>query len=119
EVAVDANGSRFARSPAGIVGLAASRLAIEAELRRRVRALPGVLLLTEVDVLAPVHQDGCIVGVRWQRRDGSAAATMAAALVVDCSGRGSRGPAWLREWGYPPPAEERVEIGLAYTSAYF
>jgi 2-polyprenyl-6-methoxyphenol hydroxylase-like FAD-dependent oxidoreductase len=119
EVAVDANGSRFARSTAGIDGLAVSRLAIEAELRRRVRALPGVRLLTEVDALAPIHEDGRIVGVHWQRRDGSAAETMAAALVVDCSGRGSRGPAWLREWGYAPPTEERVEIGLAYTSAYF
>lgn len=119
EVAVDANGSRFARSTAGIDGLAVSRLSIEAELRRRVRALPGVRLLTEVDALAPIHEDGRIVGVRWQRRDGSAAETMAAALVVDCSGRGSRGPAWLREWGYAPPTEERVEIGLAYTSAYF
>jgi 2-polyprenyl-6-methoxyphenol hydroxylase-like FAD-dependent oxidoreductase len=119
EVAVDANGSRFARSPAGVHGLAVSRLAIEAELRRRVRALPGVRLLTEVDVLAPVHEHGRVVGVRWQRRDGSAAQTTAADLVIDCSGRGSRGPAWLREWGYEPPAEERVHIGLAYTSAYF
>ena len=119
EVAVDANGRRFARSPAGVHGLAVSRLAIEGELRRRVRALPGVRLLTEIDVLAPVHEDGRVVGVRWQRRDGSAAETMAAAMVVDCSGRGSRSPAWLREWGYEPPTEERVQIGLAYTSAYF
>src|SRR6187402_2668015 len=38
EVGVDANGMRFARSPAGVHGLAVSRLAIEVELRRRVRA---------------------------------------------------------------------------------
>lgn len=119
EVAVDANGRRFARSPAGVHGLAVSRLAIEVELRRRVRGLPGVRVLTEVDVLAPVHEDGRVVGVRWQRRDGGAAETMAAALVMDCSGRGSHSPAWLHEWGYEPPAEERVQIGLAYTSAYF
>ncbi len=119
EVAVDANGQRFAAGAAGVHGLAASRLAIEAEVRRRVRALSGVQLLTEVDVLAPVHENGRVVGVRWQGRDGSAAQTMAATLVVDCSGRGSRGPAWLQEWGYAPPAEERVQVGLAYTSAYF
>jgi 2-polyprenyl-6-methoxyphenol hydroxylase-like FAD-dependent oxidoreductase len=119
DVAVDANGSRFAASTTGIDGLAVSRLAIEAELRRRVRALSGVRLLTEVDVLAPIHEDGHIIGVRWQRNGGSSAETLAAALVVDCSGRSSRGPAWLSEWGYAPPTEERVEIGLAYTSAYF
>ncbi len=44
---------------------------------------------------------------------------MAAELVLDCSGRGSHGSAWLRQWGYEPPPEERVQIGLAYTSAYF
>jgi 2-polyprenyl-6-methoxyphenol hydroxylase-like FAD-dependent oxidoreductase len=119
DTAVDANNQRFAQSTAGIHALAVSRLAIEAELRRRVRALPGVRLLTEVDVLAPVHEDGCVVGVRWQRRDNHLLETMSAALVVDCSGRGSHGPAWLSEWGYAPPPEERVQIGLAYTSAYF
>ena len=124
EVAVDANGQRLARSPLGVRGIAASRLAIEAELRRRVRELPGVRLLDGVDVTAPVHEDGRVVGVRWHRRDTDALADaqpqlLAAALVVDCSGRGSRSPAWLREWGYEAPAEERVHIGLAYTSAYF
>ena len=122
EVAVDAGGRRFARASVGIAGLTASRLAIEAELRRRVRALAGVRVLTEVDVVAPVHEDGRVVGVRWRAHDGQSdtpAETLPAAFVVDCSGRGSRSPAWLREWGYEPPAEERVQIGLAYTSAYF
>src|SRR4030095_4456160 len=45
--------------------------------------------------------------------------TLHAALVVDCTGRGSRSPAWLRDWGYDAPPEERVTIGLAYSSAYF
>jgi 2-polyprenyl-6-methoxyphenol hydroxylase-like FAD-dependent oxidoreductase len=119
EVAVDANGRRFARRPAGVHGLAVSRLAIEAELRRRVCALPGVRLIAEVDALAPMHEDGRVVGVRWQRRNDGAADKINASLVVDCGGRGSHSPAWLREWGYEPPPEERVQIGLAYTSAYF
>ena len=124
EVAVDANGQRLARAPLGVRGIAASRLAIEAELRRRVTALNGVRLLDGVDVIAPVHKDGRVVGVRWQRRDTGSLTdgqpqTLVAALVIDCSGRGSRGPAWLREWGYEAPVEERVQIGLAYTSAYF
>ena len=119
QVAVDANGRRFAPSAAGVNGLAASRMAIEAELRRRVRVLSCVRLITEVDVLAPVHEGGRVVGVRWQGRDGSEPQVMFASLVVDCSGRGSHSPAWLREWGFEPPPEERVHIGLAYTSAYF
>ena len=118
EVAVDANRARFARRPAGVLGLAASRLAIEAELRRRVRALPGVHVLDDVDVQAPVHGEGRVVGVRCRGGDAEPQ-TLAAALVLDCTGRGSRSPAWLREWGYDAPPEERVTVGLAYSSAYF
>ncbi len=48
DVAIDANGRRFARGDSGLMGLAVSRLAIEAELRRRVRMLPGTRLVTDV-----------------------------------------------------------------------
>ncbi|MCW5634168.1 MAG: monooxygenase [Rubrivivax sp.] len=120
DAAFDASGQRLVRSPLGTTGLLASRLAIEAEIRRQVRALPNVRLHTGVDVLAPVHEAGRVTGVRWQPHGvADAAQTLAAALVVDCTGRGSRSPAWLREWGYEPPPEERVTIGLAYTNAYF
>ncbi len=120
EIAIDANGRRFARGAVGFPAMAASRLAIEAEVRRQVRALPNVRFMTGVDVSAPVHESGRVVGLRWQPHGGQGAAqTLAAALVVDCSGRGSRTPGWLREWGYEAPPEERVTVGLAYTSAYF
>ena len=120
DIAVDANRARFARRPAGVMAVAASRLAIEAELRRRVRALPGVHLLDEVDVHAPLQAEGRVSGVSFHRRDAAAQPeTLAAALVLDCTGRGSRSPAWLRDWGYDTPPEDRVTVGLAYSSAYF
>jgi 2-polyprenyl-6-methoxyphenol hydroxylase-like FAD-dependent oxidoreductase len=124
DVAVDANGQRLARASLGVNALACSRLSIEAEIRRRVRGLPNVRVLDGVDVIAPVHEDGRVSGLRWQPRNDDNRAdaepqTLAAALVVDCSGRASRSPAWLRDWGYAPPAEERVQVGIAYTSAYF
>ena len=120
DVAVEANGRRFARTTLGSTGVGASRLLIEAELRQRVRGWPRVRIVAGVSVLAPTHDAGRVTGVQLQRADGATAVeTWPAALVVDCSGRGSRSPAWLRDWGYEPPDEERVTIGLAYTSAYF
>ena len=122
DVAVDANGRRFAQGKSGLMGLAVSRLAVEAELRRRVRALPGIRMVTEVDVLAPVHDSsaGRVTAVRYRARAGGRdEQVLAAALVVDCTGRGSRSPWWLREWGYEQVPEERVVIGFCYTSAYF
>ena len=122
DVAVDANGRRFARAVSGLMGLAVSRLAIEAELHRRVRMLPAIRMMTGVDVLAPVHDAsaGRVTQVRYRSRaDANGEHTLAAALVVDCTGRGSRSPAWLRDWGYEQVPEERIQIGLCYTSAYF
>lgn len=117
-----AGGRRFARGVSGHTGVAASRLAIEAEVRRRVLAMPGVRALTEVDVIAPELDAaaGRVTGVRLRHRDAAGAdQTLAADLVVDCTGRGSRAPAWLTAWGYDAPAEERVTVGIAYTTAYF
>ena len=121
DVAVDANRQRFARGPSGLMGVAISRLALEAELRRRVRMLPPVRMVTGVDMLSPVHDAsaGRITAVRYRSHAGAADETLGAALVVDCTGRGSHSPSWLRQWGYEQAPEERVVIGLCYTTAYF
>src|SRR5690606_4612688 len=104
-----------------------SRLAIEAELRRRTRMLPRVTLLTEVDVIEPIFDPAArrVCGVRMIRRgpgshprSDTTGETVAADLVVDCTGRGSRSPTWLDGWGYEPAREQRVRIDLAYASAY-
>jgi len=40
-------------------------------------------------------------------------------LVVDASGRGSASPAWLESFGFAPPEEERIEIGIGYTTRVY
>jgi 2-polyprenyl-6-methoxyphenol hydroxylase-like FAD-dependent oxidoreductase len=73
DAAIDANGRRFAQGDSGLMALAVSRLAIEAELRRRVRVLPGTRIVTNVDVLAPVHDSsgGRVTAVRYRSRAGA------------------------------------------------
>lgn len=44
---------------------------------------------------------------------------MAADLVVDATGRGSKAPQWLEALGYEAPVEEHIEIGLGYTTRLF
>jgi hypothetical protein len=46
DVAVDANDRPFAQGKSGLMALAVGRLAVEAELRRRVRTLPGIRIVT-------------------------------------------------------------------------
>lgn len=119
DVAFDANRERFAACHGGLQALVASRLAIEAELRGRVLGRPNVRAIMRVAVLAPSHAGGRVVAARWRAGPDGAEHELAADLVVDCSGRGSQAPRWLREWGYDGPTEDRVEIGISYTSAYF
>jgi 2-polyprenyl-6-methoxyphenol hydroxylase-like FAD-dependent oxidoreductase len=122
DVAVDANRQRFARGPSGLMGVAISRLALEAELRRRVRMLPAVRIVTGVDMLSPVHDvsAGRVTAVRYRSHAGAGdEQTLGAVLVVDCTGRGSQSPSWLRQWGYEQAPEERVVIGFCYTTAHF
>ena len=39
--------------------------------------------------------------------------------MIDATGRGSRSGQWLTDLGYQRPAEERVKIGLSYTTCEF
>jgi hypothetical protein len=51
-------------------------------------------------------------------RAGGAEETVAADLVVDATGRGSRTPAWLAALGYAGPPEERLVIQLKYATRH-
>ncbi|MGQ0845771.1 MAG: FAD-dependent oxidoreductase [Sporichthyaceae bacterium] len=54
--------------------------------------------------------------VRGVRLDGGA--ELAADLVVDATGRTGRTPTWLAEAGLPVPAEDRLDVDLAYVTAH-
>lgn len=108
------------RFTTGRKGLFMSRPFLEAGVRRRIRALPNVAFLSESDVVGLVSTGDRVSGVAIKRRGGDAATeTLAANLVVDAGGRGSRAPLWLEEMGYERPEEERIEIGVGYTTRLY
>jgi 2-polyprenyl-6-methoxyphenol hydroxylase-like FAD-dependent oxidoreductase len=99
-----------------------SRPLLEATVRMRLLELPNVRVVERCDVLGLIATPGRdrVIGVRLLRRKaGSAEESLMADLVVDASGRGSRGPAWLEELGYERPQEESVKIGVTYTSCEY
>lgn len=57
-----------------------------------------------------------VVGVKVQADDHEAPTTLAAELVVDCTGRGSRLPALLQRWGYAAPRESAIKVRITYKS---
>lgn len=110
------------RFASGVEMIAMTRPYLEAEVRRRVLALPQVRCLDAHDVLGllttPDHAR--ITGVRIRARsDGAAEQTLHAELVVDATGRGSATPRWLEALGYPLPAEEAVTVHVGYATRTF
>jgi 2-polyprenyl-6-methoxyphenol hydroxylase-like FAD-dependent oxidoreductase len=106
----------------GIGGVGVSRPTLEAAVRARVLALPNVQAREgcNVEGLLTAAGEDRVVGVRLvDRQAGGVEETLAADLVVDAGGRGSRGPAWLEEAGYERPAEEEVRIGVGYTTRFY
>ncbi|MEV6490764.1 FAD-binding monooxygenase [Actinoplanes sp. NPDC051633] len=116
------SGHRMRPARTGLMLVCAGRPFLEGHVRARLRAMPQVRFLDRCDVvgLATASDSGRVTGVRVLRRtDGSAEELLAADLVVDASGRGSRTPAWLEAAGYPRPEREEVRIGLGYATRIY
>lgn len=106
------SGYRLRQAHSGVLGLVASRPFLEGQVRARVQALPPVSFLERADVAGlDITAGRRVTGVHVRDRAGDHV-QLPADLVVDATGRGSRTPVWLAEWGYQPPAEERIPIGL-------
>ncbi|MGW4156817.1 FAD-dependent oxidoreductase [Micromonospora chersina] len=108
------DGHRIPRVASGLAGLCVSRRALEAYVRDRVRALPNVEIRDRCEAVG-LAEGGAVTGARVLPRGGREE-RHDAELVVDATGRGNRGPTWLAELGYQPPAEERVDPRTVYVS---
>lgn len=89
-----------------------SRGHLEWQIRRRVTALPNVRIV-HCGVTEPQYDPATeqVTGVVLD--DGE---LLPADLVVDASGRGSRLPVWLEQWGFDRPPEDSVKVGVTYAS---
>jgi 2-polyprenyl-6-methoxyphenol hydroxylase-like FAD-dependent oxidoreductase len=110
------------RVSSGLTVSVQSRPLLEGTIRRRVHALPNVRILEEHDAeglqMNAAHTAVTGVSVR-HRGDSASPTTIAADLVVDAGGRGSRTPHWLEEAGYPRVEETQVKMDVGYTSRIF
>lgn len=115
------DGRRLPYTRTGLLSVTPPRPVLEHEIRTRVAALPGVTYLERHGILGlvPTPDNERVIGVRVRPDGAGEDVVLDADLVVDATGRGSRTPAWLAEMGYERPAEERVRIGLAYTTRFY
>jgi 2-polyprenyl-6-methoxyphenol hydroxylase-like FAD-dependent oxidoreductase len=115
-------GGYLCRVQRGPGALYVSRLLLESEIRARVAAMSNVQLRQRCHVAGLIADEtkSRICGVRLvdrERNDG--AEIVAADLVVDAGGRGSRLDDWLKELGYPAPEVEVVEVGMGYATRHY
>ncbi|MCA2206961.1 NAD(P)/FAD-dependent oxidoreductase [Nocardia rosealba] len=110
-------GSRLAAGATGLTSLIATRSLLETVLRRRTLRMPGIELLTRTTVQGLVGDAQRVRAVRVTGPAGEQ--TLAADLIVDASGRGSRITLWLTAIGANVPDEERLEVDLGYASRFF
>jgi 2-polyprenyl-6-methoxyphenol hydroxylase-like FAD-dependent oxidoreductase len=99
----------------------ATRPLLESVVCDRVRALSGVRFLEHQDArgLLTTPDRSRVTGVRLGSRDSNTEETLAGDLVVDATGRNSHSPQWMADLGYPSPDEERLQVGVHYTTRLF
>ena len=90
-----------------------SRALLEHCIRQATTQIANVELRAGMNVQGLAFEKGRVRGVRCGD------ATVAAELVVDASGRGSRAPRWLEELGFAPPQETAIGVNLGYASTRY
>jgi 2-polyprenyl-6-methoxyphenol hydroxylase-like FAD-dependent oxidoreductase len=94
-----------------------SRPLLESVVRQRLRAIGNVTLLEGYDVVDLMSSAGDHVsGALIRAHNGHGEQVLAADLVADSTGRGSRTPVFLEALGYGRPAEDSVHVRLTYSS---
>ena len=109
------------RYESGLRGITVSRPCLEAAIRHRVQHLPNVAFMEGTSGIRPIFdaQTGRVTGLAIQRHNQNVEEHIAANLVVDATGRGSRSPQWLEEWGFGQPQVDTVTVNVGYATRVF
>lgn len=95
-----------------------SRPLLECLVRHRVGGIDNITFLDDHDVvdLTSTSQRDRVTGARVCARGSGAERVLAADLVVDATGRGSRTPTFLDHLGYDRPTEDHINVHVTYAS---
>ncbi|MFJ9589019.1 FAD-dependent monooxygenase [Streptomyces acidicola] len=98
--------------------IACSRDLLESVIRAEVVRQSRITVVQGTELLGLEGGASRVTGVRIRSADGEER-VLAADLVVDASGRGSRATMWLDALGVPPTPLGEVDSGLVYASRIF
>lgn len=121
DIATFMAGTWLMQAASGLSYHAQTRSLLEWVLRRQVQSLPNVSTLDGRDIrgYATTANGATITGVELRDVASEREEVLAAELVVDATGRGSRTPQWLAALGYPRVEETRITVDAAYATLLF
>ena len=95
-----------------------SRPFLECHVRRRLRAVPNVTILSGLDAaeMTSSADRNRVTGVRVVNRASGAEQELTADLVIDAMGRGAHTPNLLESLGYGRPVEDQIVMRTCYVS---
>jgi 2-polyprenyl-6-methoxyphenol hydroxylase-like FAD-dependent oxidoreductase len=93
-----------------------SRPLLESRVRARIESLPNVAVRPGTRVTGLVAAGDRVRGVAAESGSSS---ELSAGLVVDCTGRASQAPRWLKAMGFPEPKVSQVHIDMGYTTRLY
>ncbi len=104
-----------------IEGVSLSRPLLEHLVRERVLSLPNVALLdcTIAKALLSSDDNQKVTGVMIEGKQDMRFTKYNADLIVDCMGRGSKTPQWLKEMGYAEVPVDEMKINVTYTTRLY
>jgi 2-polyprenyl-6-methoxyphenol hydroxylase-like FAD-dependent oxidoreductase len=113
------SGTWKTRLPCGLKSYPQGRVALERRVRARLGTQHRVEIRTESNVQSLLYDaaNESVTGVRVIRAGQQT--ELAADLVVDATGRGSRVLKWLVDLGYQAPPRETISIDLVYVSRIY
>ncbi len=101
----------------GFDGYSQSRSLMENTLREATENQSNISLLSGATVNGLLWQQGNVKGIHYKKN--AHQERLAADLVIDCGGRGSRILSWLTSAGFPNPPETTIDVDLVYCSARY
>ena len=106
--------------PIDIKSVFISRPLLEHIIRERVLALFNVRLVDNTIAKHLTTDDKQkITGVVTEEKLSGRTQSFSADLIVDCTGRGSRTPQWLKELGYAEIKVSEVKVNVGYTTRMY
>lgn len=110
------DGRAVASQPSGMTLVGVSRPLVEFQVRRRVEALPNVVI--QHATATGLRTDGAGAAVTGVLIGSGADAVVDAELVVDASGRGSQAVKWLTGLGFPAPESTEIAVDVVYVTRH-